>query len=78
MCWTVLKRLYEMNKDSVDKAVRERLQDELSEKEKPALWVQVQWKCKIHVDFHISDGLLIHLFRVIFLILEVRRDKNQM
>ncbi|XP_044026265.1 adenylate kinase 9 isoform X2 [Siniperca chuatsi] len=33
----VLKRLYEMNKDSVDKAVRKRLQDEQSEKEKQAL-----------------------------------------
>ncbi|XP_056260814.1 adenylate kinase 9 isoform X1 [Seriola aureovittata] len=30
----VLKRLYEMNKESVDKAVRRRLQDEQSEKEK--------------------------------------------
>ncbi|XP_070781653.1 adenylate kinase 9 [Enoplosus armatus] len=33
----VLKRLYEMNKDSVDKAVWKRLQDEQSEKEKQAL-----------------------------------------
>ncbi|XP_040920922.1 adenylate kinase 9 [Toxotes jaculatrix] len=33
----VLKRLYEMNKESVDKAVRKRLQDEQSEKEKQAL-----------------------------------------
>ncbi|KAE8286847.1 Adenylate kinase 9 [Larimichthys crocea] len=33
----VLKRLYEMNKESVDKAVRKRMQDEQSEKEKQAL-----------------------------------------
>ncbi|XP_054474711.1 adenylate kinase 9 [Anoplopoma fimbria] len=33
----VLKRLYETNKDSVDKAVRKRLQDEQSEKETQAL-----------------------------------------
>ncbi|XP_051264627.1 adenylate kinase 9 isoform X2 [Dicentrarchus labrax] len=33
----VLKRLYEMNKESVDKAVRKRSQDEQSKKEKAAL-----------------------------------------
>ncbi|KAM8832237.1 adenylate kinase 9 isoform 2-T2 [Spinachia spinachia] len=33
----VLKRLYETNKDSVDNAVRKRLQDEQSEKDKQAL-----------------------------------------
>uniref|UniRef100_G3PC70 Uncharacterized protein n=1 Tax=Gasterosteus aculeatus TaxID=69293 RepID=G3PC70_GASAC len=33
----VLKRLYETNKDRVDNALRKRLQDEQSEKEKQAL-----------------------------------------
>ncbi|XP_030261487.1 adenylate kinase 9 isoform X1 [Sparus aurata] len=38
----VLKRLYEMNKESVDKAVIKRLQEEPSEKEKQALNQRVQ------------------------------------
>lgn len=37
MCWTVLKRLYEMNKESVDKAVRKRLQIQQSETDKLVL-----------------------------------------
>ncbi len=32
-----------MNKESVDKAARKRLQDKESEKEKQALWVQAKW-----------------------------------
>ncbi|XP_044232196.1 adenylate kinase 9 isoform X1 [Thunnus albacares] len=38
----VLSRLYEKNKESVDKAVRERMQDQQSEKEKEALSHKVQ------------------------------------
>lgn len=38
----VLSRLYEKNKESVDKAVRMRLEYEQSEREKEALWVQMK------------------------------------
>lgn len=37
MCLKVLSRLYEKNKESVDKEVKKRLQDEQSDKEKEAL-----------------------------------------
>lgn len=37
MCYTVLKRMYEMNKESVDQEVRKRLEDEQLQNEKQAL-----------------------------------------
>lgn len=74
MCWTVLKRLYEMNKESVDKAVIKRLQGELTEKEKQALWVQVHlWFFELlYLEWIIYEDII-----VVFSILETRGSKNQ-
>lgn len=70
---TVLKRLYEKNKESVDKAAIKRLQDEQSEKEKKALWVQVQLYCGILVY---NLKLFVNADFVFVLMLETRRSKT--
>lgn len=60
-----MKRLYEMNKESVDKAVIKRLQKEPSEKEKQALWVQVHlWFFELlYLEWIIYAAIVVLNFR---------------
>lgn len=49
MCWAVLKRMYEKNKETIDEEIRNRLKAEIAAKIQQSSWVQVQLYCKVLV-----------------------------
>lgn len=64
MCWAVLKRMYEKNKETIDEEIRNRLKAEIAAKIQQSSWVQAQWYRK--VGLCLWSGLQTHLFGVHF------------
>lgn len=64
LCWAVLKRMYEKNKETIDEEIRNRLKAEIAAKIQQSSWVLVRWYSK--VGLHLWNGLQTHPFCVYF------------